>query len=204
MDAMDIEENQVDRIEIDGLDGFIYASDAEGRLALKEAEGVQHIRQKVDMDSPEVVLRIYNRMIQKNMFETMPGLLYLKELREYLLSIPFIDGADVQPIPVRHTALEEEYKKEYGGSKRQDRARRPAPAPQGAAGPDYRPRFRVACAVAAFLAVCVVAMFALTLTSDSPNIINYESRLVDRYEAWESELEEREALLEEREAEAGL
>ena len=42
-------------------------------------------------------------------------------------------------------------------------------------------------------------MFAITLTSNTPTILNYENKLIDRYEHWEQELNEREQELDERE-----
>ena len=33
-------------------------------------------------------------------------------------------------------------------------------------------------------------MFAIALTSDEPNILNYERALVNKYSAWEQELTE--------------
>ena len=60
----------------------------------------------------------------------------------------------------------------------------------------------------ASLTVCVIlilmiaGMFAVTLTSrNNVNILNYENAIIEKYENWESELEEREKQLREREAE---
>ena len=49
------------------------------------------------------------------------------------------------------------------------------------------------------LAVSVIGMFIVASTSDSSTIINYENKLIDKYAAWEQELDEREAALKERE-----
>ncbi len=44
----------------------------------------------------------------------------------------------------------------------------------------------------------------ITATSDNATILNYESKLIDRYEHWEEELKEREAKVREREEAAGI
>ena len=59
-------------------------------------------------------------------------------------------------------------------------------------------------AVAIVCMVMVVAMFAITLTSKSPTIINYESRILDKYASWEQELTQREAEVSAKEAELGI
>ena len=42
------------------------------------------------------------------------------------------------------------------------------------------------------LIIMVIAMFALTLTSDSPNIVNYKTKIENEYASWEQELRQRE------------
>ena len=47
-------------------------------------------------------------------------------------------------------------------------------------------------------------MFAITATSGTATVLNYEQKLIDRYEGWEQELNEREAAVKEREEELGI
>ena len=49
------------------------------------------------------------------------------------------------------------------------------------------------------LTVIVLAMFGITLTSNSPNILNYENKLINKYENWEQRLLEKEKELDARE-----
>lgn len=72
------------------VEGFLFANEAEAAQARKEAEGVKYVKEKAQMDDPEMVLRIYNKMIQQRLFDTAVGYSYLKDLQEYLQSIPFI------------------------------------------------------------------------------------------------------------------
>ena len=44
----------------------------------------------------------------------------------------------------------------------------------------------------AVLAVMVIVMFILTLTSNSPNIINYRTKLEDEYASWDESLKQKE------------
>ena len=54
-------------------------------------------------------------------------------------------------------------------------------------------------------AVAVIGMFAITFMSkDNVTILNYENALIDRYESWESELQEREDAIQQKEAELGI
>ena len=44
-------------------------------------------------------------------------------------------------------------------------------------------------------------MFVITIKSDNPNILNYETALQNRYSAWEQELNDREKAIKEKELE---
>ena len=165
--------------------GFAFENEEEGKQARKEAAGARYIAEKVDMDSPERVLQVYNKMIQEQLFETVVGFSYMKELQDYLYSIPFIDNETIRPIPVRHPTLEASVLEDED-TKSKETAVRHA---------DYRVRYRFMRMLCIVLAICIVAMFAITATANSPTILNYEQQIVDKYEAWEQELTEREAAL---------
>ena len=64
-------------------------------------------------------------------------------------------------------------------------------------------KLKISLCVNAILVVCVVAMFAMTLTSDSPTIVDYQSKLLNRYASWEQELTEREKAVSEKEQDLG-
>lgn len=174
--------------------GFMFGNEAEAEQAKKEAQGVAYIKNKTDMDNPEMVLHIYNKMIQQKLFETAVGYAYLKDLQDYLQSIPFIRKEDILPIPVQHPSLVQSIK-------RRER-QRPAQKPKAQTVEkhvNYKQKYRVTRAVSIILGICVVAMFAITATTNNTTILNYENELIDKYEAWEQELNEREAALDARE-----
>jgi hypothetical protein len=209
------------------VDGFSFTNEEEAKQAQKEAEGVKYIREKTDMDTPEMVLQIYNRMIEQELFETAVGYSYLKELQDYLLSIPFVDKGRVMPIPIQHPVLEADIQKKYQEDPRvqrkekkeqrlkeqqekeqQEKERRMAESLKPASQKkvlyvNYRRRYQVAAFTCIVLALCVVGMFFVTSTTNNATILNYETEIIDKYEAWEEELNEREAALEERESEIG-
>lgn len=176
------------------VSGFFFTNEAEAGQAEKEVEGVKFIKEKLDMDKPEMVLQIYNKLVRQKLFETAVGYSYLKELQEYLQSIPFVSNDDILPIPVQHTVLEEQIRSNRRASKKQEKVT------ERYINIDYKNRYRVMRGIALALAVCVVAMFAISSTANTPTILNYEQKLIDRYAEWEEELNEREENIAEREA----
>ena len=178
------------------INGFCFENEEEAAQAKKEADGVRYLRAIINTDAPESVLGIYNKMVQQRLFETAVGYTYLGELQEYLKSIPFIDAEAILPIPVQHPVLEESIQKK----RRAERKTTPETQIQ-VQNFDFRKRYQAALYVCLVLFLCIVGMFAVSISSSSPTILNYETKLIDRYEQWERELEEREAALKEREKE---
>ncbi len=182
------------------VNGFAFANEAEAEQAKKEVEGVKFIKEKMDMDKPEMVLEIYNKMVRQNLFETAVGFSYLKDLQEYLQSIPFVNKEDILPIQVQHPILEEQMR----GTRVAAKPKQPEKAKERYINIDYKNRYRIMRGIAVVLLVCVTAMFAISATVGSPTILNYEQELINRYAEWEEELNEREAWIMEREAELGI
>ena len=66
------------------VDGFSFDDEDLLKEAKKEAEGVRYMKGRVDLQYPDRVLQIYQRMIAQNMFQTQIGYAYLRELQDYL------------------------------------------------------------------------------------------------------------------------
>ncbi len=182
------------------VNGFAFVDAAEAEQAKKEIEGVEYIREKIDKEDPEAVLQIYNKMVQQKLFETAVGYCYLKDMQEYLRTIPFIDNGDILPIQVQHPVLEEHIRKRArGGTKEKTKSK----GQKQVSHADYKKRYDVLLVISIILTICVVMMFGITATTNNATILNYETLIIDKYEAWEQELEEREAAVKEREQEIG-
>lgn len=182
------------------VDGFAFSDEAEAQQAKKEKEGITYISGKMDMEQPQMVLEIYNKMVEEALFETIVGETYLKELRDYLVSIPYLKQEEILPVPVTH--------RQESGSVSRPVVRKPAAKKQTKrenkqTAHDWEWRAKLMTGVSIVLAVCVIAMFAIQMSVGSPNILNYENKIIDKYAQWEQQLEEREAAVREREKQAG-
>lgn len=188
------------------VSGFSFLSKDEEELAKKEQEGVKYIRSKTDMDKPEMVLQIYNKMIEQNFFTTAVGYSYLKELQEYLHTIPFINNEEVQPIPVRHSAFEKEIRKERIKQREQQKNMQSKlnEVKRSSNNSVIGRKYKLSVMINLILVCCIVGMFIVSMTSSNPTILNYEAKLLDKYASWEQELTEREQEIREIESELGI
>lgn len=183
------------------VDGFVFADELLAQKAQKELEGIRYIKTKTDMDNPDMVLEIYNRMIGEKLFETPVGYAFLKELQEYLVTIPYIRTDQIkhiqvdEMIPVKETILAKREEKRQQA--KEEKPKRQVEVHEK--NVNYKTKYRIFFTMTIALVVIVAAMFAITLTSNSPTILNYETNLINKYEHWEEDLQEREAELDQRE-----
>ena len=180
------------------ISGFLFREKESTAQAKKEAEGIAYLREKLDWKRPAQVLAVYNNAVDREVFETPVGLSFLKELRDYLLSVDQIPRDNIRPIPVpEHTPV----RMAAAPSRREEPREESAPAEDGRA----RGRLAVSLFFNLVLALAVIGMVLITtLSRGNVNILNYENELIDRYEEWEQELSQREQAVAQRERELGL
>lgn len=167
------------------IEGYSFTNEKMAKQAQKEAEGVRYVKARTDMSKPEQVFSVYHRLLAQQMFQTPVGYAYLKELQEYLKSMPGVKKEDIRPIPVASTlrindtmGISDTWR---GRMKR------------------VQKKLHVSVMANVILVILVIVMFAITLSSDQTTILNYERKLQDRYAQWEQELTEREQIVREEE-----
>jgi len=171
------------------IDGFCFGTEQEVVAAEKELEGIRYIQERLNTSRPDAVLQVYLKLIQDDMFHTPVGLCYLKELQTILEDSELIMPEEIVPIDVKlcvETAAEivEEPQK----NKKQQKEKKHNPKSG-----------KTLIVVNIFLVLTIIGMFALSATSNVPTIVNYENKIINKYEQWEKELEEREEAVKQRE-----
>ena len=172
--------------------GFAFSDRQAMAKARREEEGIAYIKSSADMNDPKMLYEVYCQMIGRQLFETPAGYAILHEIQKELKKNPVTKDREIPAIPVIGMRGGDSAGKKAQGP--------PQAAPRtGAKNVDYRLRFRASATVGVILLLIVVGMFAVAATGDHVNIVNYENKLIEKYENWEAQLKEREALLKERE-----
>ena len=174
------------------MGGFLFLTEKEARLAEVERKKVAYLESKVDYSKPEDILYIYDKTIEENVFSTPVGMIYLKQLQEYLLNQGGIDPGSVAAIPL-NTTFQEYGKAQTAKEKLQSKHEQEMGTKKS--------QLTISVILNLLLAVAMIAMFLISLNSDNPNIINYKRAITDQYASWEQELTERESVIRERERE---
>lgn len=170
------------------VNGFMFRDEAMAEQARREVEGIRYIRERNNLDNPQMVLKVYKKMIEQQIFETPVGVVYLKELQTYLKGRPDIPNEEILPIPI-----------EEKEGKEADEGAHKSGTEQANTG-----RLSLSLAGNIILVLLVIAMFVITLTSKHPTILNYEEQLLNKYSGWEQELKEREQQIKVKEQELGI
>lgn len=169
--------------------GYRFGSTEDAKLAELELKKSLYFEDKLNGRSAQNVLAVYDKLIDEKIFSTPVGWEYLRALQDKL-HMAGVPEEKIRPVPMYVVFAH----KEEPENSVLDRIR-----PTRRISRDKK-NLRISLSVNVFLAVLVIAMFFITMTSDNPNILNYKKAITDRYASWEQELTEREQELREKEA----
>ena len=184
------------------VDGFLFEDEETAQIARKEEEGIRFIKERTALNNPEVVLKLYKKLLEQELFVTPVGIRFLTELQNILLTSVYIAREEIPPIPVKvATPVEKAVQKPVEAVQKANKK------VNEKVGGSYKKPFYVALFFAIIFGISVLGMFVINaISGNNINIINYREQLLDEYSGWEAELkteEERlekwETLLEERE-----
>lgn len=184
------------------VDGFLFEDEETAQIARKEEEGIRFIKERTALNNPEVVLKLYKKLLEQELFVTPVGIRFLTELQNILLTSVYIAREEIPPIPVKvATPVEKAVQKPVEAVQKANKK------VDEKVGGSYKKPFYVALFFAIIFGISVLGMFVINaISGNNINIINYREQLLDEYSGWEAELkteEERlekwETLLEERE-----
>ena len=153
--------------------------------AKKEAEAIEYLRSKTDFNNMNNLRKLYDRILDRNMMETVVGIEFLKEIRGTLINSGMFKENQLRPVPLLPEVKKLKKRKEIQKRSREmtllERSER------------KNTRLKIICF---FLIVLVIGMFAISLTGTrSPWALRYEEQLLDKYASWADELQEKENYL---------
>ena len=208
------------------VDGFLFEDEATAELAKKEEDGIRFIKERTALDNPEVVYKLFKKLLAEQLFVTPVGIRFLMELQNSLLACELIPKEEIPGIPVAPIvlkadgeAVQAEEKVEADAvvesdadaekknvndklSAKKEKKKKSTQKKVQRVDDGYKKPFYVALFFAIVFACSVAGMFMITeISGNNVNILNYREEILDEYSTWESQLKEKEAELAEWEAE---
>ncbi|MGN0154562.1 MAG: hypothetical protein ACI4A3_08925 [Lachnospiraceae bacterium] len=173
------------------VEGFEFPSYKEAQIALKEQQNIEVIRQKTPLSDPRAVYELYTKLIERNMFKTMVGYSFLYELRHRLIA-EFQYDAEELPIVKLPKRMEYDKVGEFNQGVMETKLNRLLILKK-----------RMSIVIVALLFM-IFAMFVIAIVNPNVGYVNTENKILNKYSAWEEELQQREEAVKEKEKELNI
>ena len=173
------------------FDGYLYGDEDDVKLAKEEMKTAKFLQSKINYDDIQMTLKIYDKAIKDKIFKTPAGFEFLKVMR-YEMIRRGMPAENIQPIPLYQVFSKEAEKRPvriFQVKERDD---------------NLKENFRISLWANIGLVILVIGMFLITLFGNNTNILNYKYKVQNEYVIWQQELEAREAVIAEKEAELGI
>ena len=173
------------------FDGYLYGNEDDVKLAKEEMKTAKFLQSKINYDDIQTTLKIYDKAIKDKIFKTPAGFEFLKVMR-YEMIKRGMPTENIQPIPLYLVFSKEAEKRPiriFQVKERDD---------------NLKENLRLSLWANIALGFLVIGMFLITLFGNNTNIINYRYKIENEYVNWQQELEEREAVIREKEAALGI
>ena len=174
---------------------YEFQGKAEYETAKKEAETVEYIKANMNFSNEENVLKVYNKLLDKENFRTIIGYEFLLTLRRHMIKNKMLPEENVRPIPIyKIIGAKKEKKEKVEISDYEKEMKRYQLLYE-----NLKAKRTSSKIIIAFLALIIAGMLAITFFSDNSVISNYENKIINKYENWQQQLETKEKELNERE-----
>lgn len=171
--------------------GYRFAALDDVKQAQLEHQEQVYFETRLPKEDAHKMLAIYDKVLDEKIFVTPVGWSFLLKMQEDLRRLN-VEEDKIRPIPVHATFT---HNPNSENSALRQRITTPQKREEGNAG------IRISIFLNVILCILVIAMFAISLSSSNPNILNYKSNLENKYAAWEQELTDRERVVRQKEAE---
>jgi len=156
--------------------------------AKREAETIDYIKANTDLKDLNKVLKLYHKLVERKTLKTIIGYEFLKELQEKILKEGIISKDNLPCIQIE---VEGKQYQIYSNTLEHDREQK-----NNTLTEEYRIRHRNSRIINAFLVIIIVVMFIMSFIRDRSISPNYENDIINKYSAWEEDLNAREKAIE--------
>ena len=198
------------------IGGYIFEDENKARKAAKELKAVEYILGQLKDSDEKAVLTVYKKLLNQRLFSTEIGMGFLSQLRKNLLDSGVFSEEEIPEIysldepkteSVKSTPIQIETEVENVSEKPKTKKEK-ADKKVVAKSKDDSYEIKklkaingVLLTLCIALLLCVLGMFYVNSTINSPTILDYEEKIIDKYSTWEQELTEREEAVKEKELE---
>lgn len=184
------------------IDQYSFVSREEYERALKEKETIAYLQANTGSDDAKALLKIYNRSVEKESFRTIIGIEYLSSLRKRLSMSGVVTEEALAPVPVPGVVA----KGKQGDGMNQSQLERQVSRYKAAY--ESARSGRIIKNMTIFILIMVIVAILLITYQSRYSVFTYftnykekmREELIDEYTDWETQLEQKEQELNDRES----
>ena len=177
--------NNIERLMVDG---YLYGNEEDVNLVKEEKKTIAYLQSKLNYEDLETALKIYDKVVKERIFKTPVGFEFLKVMR-YEMMKRGMPEEKIQPIPLYMVFSKKEEQRPVRIFQMKENTN------------ELKKILRTSLWMNIALGILVIGMFMIALFGNTTTILNYKYKIENQYAGWEQELEEREAIVREKEAE---
>jgi len=175
------------------IGGYSFISEKAAQTAKDELNAIKYVSSKTDAKDPKQVYKLYNTILDKELFHSPIGLEYLRQLQTFLYDCKEIPQDKIRPIPVNFEMQNLRHDRSEISKSRGEIQVLKKKSQQ------YKDKMIKLLIVNFALIIVIAVLFLLIKSGTNPTIIDYENKIQNKYAAWQEQLEAKEAALKERE-----
>ncbi|MGN0513097.1 MAG: hypothetical protein ACI4GD_02375 [Lachnospiraceae bacterium] len=110
------------------VEGYEFDNIEDANVAKKELEAVKYLSKKTSESTPQACLKIYDKIVEQNLFKTAIGLDFLHALEEYLLQnglfdVPHVSEEDLEQAAMIEKSMQkvESVQEQHDESKKEEK-----------------------------------------------------------------------------------
>jgi uncharacterized membrane protein len=169
--------------------GYSFSDAHDYKEAKREAESIDYIRANTDLNDLNKTIKLYHKLVERKTLKTVVGFTFLKELQERIVKEGIVSKENMPCIQI---VKEEKQIRSYANTLEHEQEQKHLTMIE-----DYKIRLRNSRIISAFLVGIIIVMIVISIWSDRNIFSNYENKILDKYSAWEEDLNSRELLLKE-------
>lgn len=173
------------------IGGYIFSDEYDYKEAKKEEESVEYIKANTNLADLNKTIKLYNKLVERTTFRTIIGISFLKELRDRILKEKIVDEKNLPAIRIEKSGQS----RTYSNAMAQESDKRHKELLN-----NLQTKLRNSRIINFFLILIIIAMMVITMLTKGGSYSNIENSIIDKYAAWEEELNAREKNLEQRES----
>lgn len=184
------------------IDQYSFVSREEYERALKEKETIAYLQANTGSDDAKALLKVYNRSVEKESFRTVIGIQYLSALRKQLSMSGVVTEEALAPVPIPGGVAKGKTAEGMDQSQLERQVSRYKAAYESARSGRIIKNMTIVILIAVIIAILLITY--QSRYSVFTYFTNYKEKmrdeLIDEYKDWETQLEQKEQELNDREA----